>query len=209
MSVSHEHVKRSRQKSRRWWQWFLLYPTIGVAFLGAVPQYVNVAKAYVYQVPVKQVFSAQMQNEMWTKNADCIRKAPRSQVTLEEHIAISASACASRDILVDITYPDDKKVYRWIPFATPPADDDSSSDALLNKIDLIAEALAMPAVSPVVSESIGTAQSAGQIICQRWLDKRRLLRRIRESDSACHDEIVDTYTGKVESQKPSECKADC
>jgi hypothetical protein len=168
-----------------------------------------VAKAYVYQVPVKQVFSAQKQNEMWTKNADCIRKAPRSQLTLEEHIAIAVSACASRDILVDITYPDDKKVYRWIPFGTPEPADDSSSDALLNRINLVAEALAMSPPSTFGSESAGTMQSDGQIICQRWLDKRRLLRRVRESDNTCHDEIVDTYTGKVESQKPAECKADC
>src|SRR5205814_2454708 len=126
----------------------------------------------------------------------------RSQVTIEDHISISASACASRDILVDITYPDDKKVYRWIPFATlEPANTDASSDALLNGINLIAQALAMPPMSTLASESAGASRSDRQVICQRWLNKRRLLRRIRESDNTCHDEIVDTYTGKVESQK--------
>src|SRR5215475_8566492 len=116
MSDTQGHAKRTRRQ-RRWWQWLLLYPTLAVAFLGAVPQYMNVAKAYFYEVPVKQVFSAQMQNELWNKNAECIRTAPRSQIAIEEHILISASACSSRDILVDITYPDDKKLYRWIPFS--------------------------------------------------------------------------------------------
>jgi hypothetical protein len=209
MSVPHEHVKRPRQKSRKWWQWFLLYPTLAVTFLGAIPQYVNVAKAYVYQVPVKQVFSAQMQNEMWTKNADCIRTAPQAQVTIEKQISVSASACASGDVLVDITYPNDKKVYRWIPFATLEPANDTSSDALLGGISLVTQALAMTTNPPRVSESAVVTQSERQVICQRWLDKRRLLRRIRDTDNTCHDEIVDTYTGKVESQKPAECKGNC
>src|SRR5215471_11441859 len=113
MSDSHGPAKRSRQQSRKWWQWLLLYPTLTVAIIGAVPQYTSVAKAHFYNVPIKQVFSAEMQNELWNKNADCLLEAHPAQVAIQEHILVSVSACASRDVLVRIRYPGDKDLYRW------------------------------------------------------------------------------------------------
>src|SRR5262245_40621902 len=112
----HDRTKRHRPR-RKWWQWILLYPTLVAAFIGAVPQYIDVAKAHFYEVPLNQVFSAETQNKLWTKNLDCA-KTLSPQVTTEEHILVSVIACASGDVLVDVKYPDGKEIYRWIPFTT-------------------------------------------------------------------------------------------
>ena len=229
-SDTHGTANRRRRQSRKWWQWLLLYPTLTVALIGAVPQYTNVAKAYVYNVPVKQVFSAEMQNELWNKNADCLLAAHPAQVAIQEHILVSVSACASRDVLVGIRYPGDKDLYRWIPFATLESPDNQmslleiarpSKDPMLNRLKvkgagsnagasnfLFSEGNVFPGETPS-SISEGQTQSDRKVICQRWLPDGRLLRRIRESDKNCFDEIVNTYTGKVEETKPAECSPNC
>ena len=69
------------------------------------------------------------------------------------------------------------------------------------------DSLLMFAEEKIQSEP-GVAQSQKQVICQRWVGNGRLLRRIRDA-SMCYDEIINTYTGKVEERKPSECKTSC
>src|SRR5215813_13356752 len=119
MNGSQDQTKKGGDKPRQWWEWVLLYPSLVVglsgALIGAVPQYVTWIQAYRIGVPSNQVFSAQTQNELWNKNADCAKALPRP-VTIEENILVSVNACPSGDVLVKVTYPSDKALYRRIPF---------------------------------------------------------------------------------------------
>jgi len=216
---SQDQTKKGEDKPRNWWQWMLLYPSVvvglGSALIGAVPQYVNWIQAYRLGVPSNQVFSAQTQNELWNKNADCAKSLPRP-VKIEEHIQVSVIACSSGDVLVKVIYPEDKELYRWIPFkmvtsSSPetraPVTRDSLVDLLAANWRVSAGSLLMFVEEKIQSEP-GGAQSQKQVICQRWVGNGRLLRRIRDA-SMCYDEIINTYTGKVEERKPSECKTSC
>jgi len=219
MNGSQDQTKKGGDKPRQWWEWVLLYPSLVVglsgALIGAVPQYVTWIQAYRIGVPSNQVFSAQTQNELWNKNADCAKALPRP-VTIEENILVSVNACPSGDVLVKVTYPGDKELYRWIPLkmVTSSSPETRAPVTRDSPIELLAANWRVSAGSPLMFaeektlSAPGVAQSQKQVICQRWVGNGRLLRRIRDA-GMCYDEIINTYTGKVEERKPAECKTSC
>src|SRR5262245_21617777 len=119
MNGSQDRTKGNQDNQRKWWQWVLLYPSLIVglssALIGAVPQYLTWFQAARIGVPPNQLFNAQTQNDLWNKNADCAKTLP-PPISIEENIRVSVNACSSGDVLVKVMYPNDKELYRWIPF---------------------------------------------------------------------------------------------
>ena len=93
------------------------------------------------------------------------------------------------------------------PETKAPVTRDSLVDLLAANWRVSAGSLLMFVEEKIQSEP-GVAQSQKQVICQRWVGNGRLLRRIRDA-SMCYDEIINTYTGKVEERKPAECMTSC
>jgi hypothetical protein len=212
-------IKEDQGQPRKWWQWLLLNPTLvvglGGALIGAIPQYLTWIQAFRMGVPSNQVFSAKTQNELWNKNADCAKTLPRP-ITIEENIQVSVNACSSGDVLVKVLYPGEKELYRWIPFKMVTASSLETRVPVTRDltVDFLAaswgasQAVLLPFAGERTVSEFRLGQTQKQVICQRWLGNGRLLRRIRDA-SMCYDEIINTYTGKVEERKAAECKTPC
>ena len=210
-------TKGDQGQPRRWWQWVLLYPTVvvglGGALIGAIPQYLTWIQAFRIGVPTSQVFSAQIQNELWNKNVDCAKTLSKP-ITIEENILVSVNACSSGDVLVRVIYPGDKELYRWIPFKLVTSTSMETRAPITGNlpVDFLAEKWRVAEGSLFATETtpseFRSGQAQKQVICQKWLGNGRLLRRVRAADM-CYDEIINTYTGRVEERKPAECKTPC
>ncbi len=49
---------------------------------------------------------------------------------------------------------------------------------------------------------------ADTVLCQRLVDGR-LLRRVRDANGNCFEEIINTYTGALEKRAPASCSDKC
>ena len=64
-------VPDSRPLRESFFKLILLYPTLAIAAIGAIPQYIQVFKAMTWDVPVNSVNSAEREHNLWVKNVDC------------------------------------------------------------------------------------------------------------------------------------------
>ena len=196
----------------RWWQWFLLYPALGVALLTAVPQWLDRALAVVNHTNQDSYKDALAQNKLWKKNISC-GGAPSSWYVNPHNVKIDATICSSGDILVRAATPESSDFLRWVP-----VDEVIKTDSG-NSIFPTARAAERPAGTSNLllqlsggrspAESLMTKVQYGPvIICQRFVDPRHVLRHVR-AGPACFDEIVDTYNGAVVQRNQVPCRNGC
>ena len=53
------------------------------------------------------------------------------------------------------------------------------------------------------------AQANSTVLCQRWVNSWKLLRRISIQGQGCFDEIVNTYNGRIEQRNSATCNQKC
>ena len=68
-----DETETNRSPSK-WWQWILIYPSLLIAVLGAIPTLIEAAKAYRYDVPIFTSAAAEKQVKLWERNIDCLKK---------------------------------------------------------------------------------------------------------------------------------------
>jgi hypothetical protein len=102
----------------------------------------------------------------------------------------------SGDVLVKIFSPDGERFYKWVA---------------VNKV--IKEQSVM---GWIINDAYASSDKAkvllalnGTIICQKYLGPGRVLRRVSVAGQGCFDEVVNTYTGSVESTAPVSCNPQC
>jgi hypothetical protein len=184
-----EGAERPARKS--FWQWFLLYPTFGVAVVTAAPGLADKALATYHQTGTETYSGAVKQFEMWTKNAECT-KGPVAWYDSPRKVKLDATLCDSGDLFVRAVTPDNRTVYHWVPLDEVIAPPESPGG-------LIPAAHAAP--PPPVR--LAMLQS-GQVICQQQVNGNTLMRRIR-TPQGCFDEFVNMYTGQVTERRPAVC----
>ncbi|HEX8622281.1 MAG TPA: hypothetical protein VF718_09940 [Allosphingosinicella sp.] len=180
-----------RPARRSFWQWFLLYPTFGVAVVSAAPGLADKALATYHQTGTATYSGAVKQFEMWTKNAECT-KGPVAWYDSPRKVKLDATLCDSGDLFVRAVTPDNRTVYHWVPLEEMIAPPEAAGG-------LIPAAHAAPA-APV---RLAMLQS-GEVICQRQVNGNTLVRRIR-TPQGCYDEFVNMYTGQVVERRPAAC----
>lgn len=103
---------------KAWWQWIILYPTLAVAVVGAVPTFVELARSVSAGVPFGKSAQAKEQQDLWAKNLKCT-EANYDGLTNQVNVYVDATICKSGDVLVRYVGPrDDQKSYRWVPVET-------------------------------------------------------------------------------------------
>lgn len=174
----------------------LLYPTLAIAAIGAIPQYIQVFKAMKWDVPVNAVNAAEREHDLWVKNVDCAGGDGRLETSLADNTRVAALVCPSGDVLVKVKRVTGEESYRWVPL-----EEAKSQGSRLTALIGISTAVAQEVTNP----RIRLAQA-----CQHWVDQAKgiLVRRVREGDK-CYDETVNTFTGQVISRKPVPCDAAC
>ncbi|HEX6375135.1 MAG TPA: hypothetical protein VFZ91_05390 [Allosphingosinicella sp.] len=188
--------------AKRWWQWFLLYPTFGVAVISASPGLADKALAVYHQTGTATYSDAIRQSEMWVKNAEC-SQGPVAWYSNPSRVKVDATMCPSGDLFVRAVTPDDRISYHWVPLDEVIAPPEPQGGGLI-RAARAAPAPVGPATAPV---RLAMLQS-GAVICQRALDGKTLIRRIR-TPQGCFDEYVNLFTGAVVDRKPAPCVPQC
>ena len=196
MSSTAQPVEAPAKRPRRWWQWVLAYPALAIAILGAVPQYMNVLKGLSIGVSANEVHAAQQQNKLWQSNRECTPTLHK--VATATGAQVSVGACPTGDIQIAIDFPNGESIVRWIAF--------ESIESASSRTWFGAMREAVAAESEMSAARL--AQSGTQIICQRTLQRGRVLRRVRRG-SQCFDEIINTFTGRVEERRQAACDPSC
>ena len=91
---------------RAWWQWVLLYPTLIVSLLTAIPAWIDKYQAYKLGINSKALAAANEQNQLWQANLECTKSQEFQRVTNQHKIEVGAHLCPSGDLLVFIRHPD-------------------------------------------------------------------------------------------------------
>jgi hypothetical protein len=178
----------------RWWQWLLMYPTMAIALVGAVPQYSQWVTAFRIGVPPAAVNDAQEQLQAWERNIACQRDRDIQSVkpTSKTNYGIELTTCPSGDILLTLTpiQNPDNPVSKWIVT--------KNYFTQLVRFSIIASAMAednrMQAAPPSTVRVIDTMKGGTTVT-----------RRVQRSDNTCVDQTIDAYTGRLLDQKTAPC----
>lgn len=192
-------AKKSVQSKLTWWQWALMYPTLIVALLTALPTIYQGFQAVILNVPFWDVNDAVDQRRLWEKNYQCLQGRTFERVTTEQHVSVSALACPSGDVCVIVMAPGEAERIRWIELKGVLQSSHNSSP-------FVGEALAAETTD---QHRIRLAQGGRLVLCQKWLPNGQLLIRVKTDDGQCFDETVDTYRGVVVKRVPARCSPDC
>ncbi len=178
---------------QKWWQWILVYPTLVITLVSAIPTFLQLYKSVTMDVPYSKVESAVNQDTLWRKNTQCLSTRQIEQVTTTQGSNISLLECPDGDTLVVLP-----KGNHWIGAEEIQAKKAGASI-------MFPEVFAMEGGQkhPFI------AQGSKTVICQRWLKNGLLLLRVRYSDGQCFDETINTYTGAVVSKTPAPCDPRC
>lgn len=195
-SKSPDCSKQDNQK--KWWQWLIMYPTIFIAIIGAIPTALGYYKSWRIGVPFDKTQIALEQNRLWQKNYEC-SKSEFMSIKSNHNIEVGTIICLSGDILIKVQSPDAKPVFWWVGLKTF-----ESNDQAAIGLWFINRAQAEERLAPIV-----VAQNNSVVLCQRWLDNGRLLRRIEIQGKGCFDEVVNTYTGQIEKRDSVPCDQHC
>lgn len=85
---------------RSWWQWFLVYPGLLIAVIGAVPTYIEAIQSYSFGVPFGRSADARVQSRLWQENFDCTAKATFTPIVNRDQVSIASAVCESGDVLL-------------------------------------------------------------------------------------------------------------
>lgn len=182
------------------WQWLLLYPTLAVSVIGAVPTFADAIKSLIRDVPIGKSADAEEQRRLWEVNFECSRTHQPTSLKTPQSIEIASIICDTGDVLLTGKRPDwPAPKFRWVSAKdlAPTAAQSENHSSLLSFISS-AEAAEPPHIT--------LAQwGGGQTICQRWVGNGMLMQRIYAPPQGCFDQVINTYNGMVVSRSPAPC----
>jgi hypothetical protein len=193
--------KRPNPRSKKQWiERGLLYSTLIGSLLTAGPMWIDQLRA-ISQGINGSARAAEAQNELWRKNIDCAA-SPYAWFNNPSNIKVDATICDSGDIFVRANTPDNTQFFKWVPL-----DDVLKRAEASGGKGLLGARLAI-GPAPEARSMVHLAQGQAVIICQKFLDNRRLLRRV-QTPQGCFDEVVDTFNGTVVSRTAVACSPQC
>jgi hypothetical protein len=184
------------ESPRKWWQWFLLYPTLIIAIIGAVPQFYQWARAATAGVPISGVFSGGTNkyletSEAYERNLACLtgREITRVKPQTQTSYSIELVPCPSGDILITLRslINQDLQKSDWI------ITKDLFPRITLRSMGTVAQATSAPPSGGAVE--IVDIKKQGSV----------LTKRVRLANNTCVDETVDTFTGRLLSRSAAPC----
>lgn len=179
---------------QRWWQWLLVYPTLAVALLGAVPQFYEWATAVAIGLPFGKVKDAREQDNAWTRNLDCLTTIDHVKPNAKTKYAIDLVPCPSGDILVTLTplQNADHPTARWIITT-----------------DFFSQTAQSYFVSTAAAQdsSMRTPERNAVRVVGIKKDGAVVTKRVQLQDNSCMDETIDAYTGRRLGTKKASCAA--
>ena len=192
------------QSPRRFYEMLLVYPTLGLALITAVPTWWDKYQAWRLDIQRVTAAKAMRQAELFQKNMSCMG-APFSYYSSPRQVEIDATICDSGDILVSTVVP------KQDPYISIVALDDLVHKSGDNGLIPSANAATLPPrySQPTVAKApLRLAQVTATVLCQRMVENRYIHRRI-QTPQGCRDQIIDTYNGRITSDRPAPCVPQC
>jgi hypothetical protein len=187
MAAAHDSTS-SPQRPLAWWQWWFVYPTLGVALLTAIPTLVQGIQALRIGTSFSDVPFATQKAALFAKNFDCLRKSS-TPVQLRDNTRVEAVVCDSGDIWIRVTTAANQSGITWV---TPPEVIERGRSGML-----VGPAFA-------AASSFQLAQSSSQVLCVFRDRSGRITRRVAVAPGKCQDEQIDPYSGRV-TVVPADC----
>ena len=186
------------QVRKNWFSWSAQGVALLIAFItavgGAVPQYTKWIKEIQNGWSWGTANQAEEQNRLAERNLHCTA-APVTVKTLTNE-AIGVTVCPDfGDIKLYIQPAGKDAIVRWI---SPDSFDPTSAIALAPS-----SAFAQTPAAP------RPAQVPSAVLCQRRLSDTIILSRVRYPNGQCFDQQINSFTGRVVSQTPAQCSANC
>ena len=175
-----------------------------LALSGAIPQYATWFKAFTAGVPSTALHTALEQERLWEKNFTCATKLDQNSkdyaAITGDNVHVVVWACPSGDVLITTESPQETASPRsvWVPLALSPSGASPWPP-------LVRQALAAAQRSPAGWR----VARITQVLCQKWLSNKRILRRVRLTDGSCRDEVINPRTGRVVRSRPAPCNPQC
>lgn len=198
-SKKSNHSEHHYQPSA-WWQWLLVYPTVIIALVSAIPTFVELYKSWNRDIPFGMSRTASEENKLWKKNFEC-SKGEFLSVKNDFNIEVGTIICRSGDVLLRIQAPGQQLIYRWVGLDSLTSEKIALGDWLIHP--------AHAASADVDLHPILLAQANSNVLCQRWINSWKLLRRVTVQGQGCFDEIVNTYNGRIEQRNSVSCNQKC
>jgi len=202
---------------QKWWQWFIVYPSIGVALISSLPNvYDKVGAAYANlirkpgQQAISSIGEAEDQKKMWLENKDC-NTLQHAWVPTQNLLKVDTTICPrTGDVLVQALTQSNQQFQRWVSSAQQviKLESPSKQTDVFNAAGIFSTANAATRTAIGLYRQNITPVQYQQILCQRQIDFRTLLRRFG-TPQGCFDVIIDMYTGQVYRQVPAPCVPQC
>ena len=195
---------KSSAKKKHWWERILVYPALVGALITAGPQWIDRLNAWQQNIASGSLRKAEEQAQLWKANFDC-SQLPAAWFTGTGNVKIDTTTCNSGDVFIRAMTPDNHQAFLWVPLADVLKTVRGGGGGGL--IGTAHAATLNSIVSPRSYAALASLQ-AGNVLCQKFIDDRHILRRVQTS-AGCFDEVIDTFNGQVVSRNPAPCTAQC
>lgn len=202
-------------RPKRIWQWLIIYPSLAIAVLTAVPEWINAGTAMLNGLKPSQMAEAGTQSKFWARNLKCTESV-FEWVENPQNVKVDGTICPSGDIMVRIEVPNKDGHYKGSIRGI--LIDDILQQTKESSLSLVSSAhAAVNPAAPLTQPSIRTlarrvlAQNSkfAVVVCQKFLSDKRTIKRHVKVSGQCYDEYVDTYTGNIKRRQKTSCKSGC
>jgi len=186
------------KKTKKVWQYFLLYPAVFGVLLGAIPTGINIYKSFKYGIEVSAVAHAEEQKKLWIKNLHCVQSLSYHAVETESGSTVQFGACKNGDVLIEVI-PKDKasSVAQWVS---------------INRVQT-SNALNSLLVSTAYAAQGGASSfkmaAATKTMCAKAGADGQTLIKILNAGGKCTRQIVKLIGGKIIKSDPVACNSKC
>ena len=199
---------RKVKSRRKLLEWGVVFPILLGSLLTAGPQWIDSIRAMMQGINSGTVKQAKQQAALWRKNLACAG-APYSWFNSPGDIKVDATICDSGDIFVRASTPGNQQYFKWLPLSDVVQGEEAGGGGIIPEANAATLALrAAPAPYSAAPPGVRLAQPVANVVCQKFLDDRRLLRRVK-TPQGCFDEVIDTFNGQVVSRKAVPCNPQC
>lgn len=190
------------RKTKSVWQYFLLYPAVFGALLGAIPTGIDLYKSFKYGIAVSDVAHAEEQKNLWIKNLHCVQGLTYHTVQTEDGSTVQIGACKNGDVLIELIPKNgDTQIAEWV------------------SLDRAREAAAASAVGSLFISKAFAAGTGGattvaaggtvQTVCTSLDAKKQTIERIVKRGSICTREVNNMITRKSIKREEVPCDTKC
>jgi cupin superfamily acireductone dioxygenase involved in methionine salvage len=188
------------RKTKKVWQYFLLYPAVFGVLLGAIPTGIDLYKSFKYGIAVSDVAHAEEQKNLWIKNLHCVQGLTYHAVKTEDGSTVQIGACQNGDVLIELI-PEGgaTQVAEWVSL------DRTKAAGAVGSL-LVSKAFA--AASGGAAAVVASGEKV-ETICTSLNAQKQTIERIIKRNGVCMREVNNMITRKSIKREEVPCDTKC